>query len=86
MLKVRAGSRPSAVAGAIAGVIRQMGQAEVQAVGAGAINQAVKAIAIARSYLQEDGIDLWCVPSFIELVMEGEERTAVRLVIEVQQR
>ncbi len=84
ILKVRTSSRPSALAGAIAGVIRQVGQAELQAIGAGAINQAVKAIAIARSYLQEEGIDLWCVPAFIELVIDGEERTALRLVIEVQ--
>jgi stage V sporulation protein S len=85
ILKVRTSSRPSALAGAIAGVIRQVGQAELQAIGAGAINQAVKAIAIARSYLQEEGIDLWCVPSFIDLMIDGEERTALRLVIEVQQ-
>ena len=86
ILKVRTSSRPSAVAGTIAGVIRQVGQAELQAIGAGAINQAVKAIAIARSYLQDEGIDLWCVPSFIDLVIDEEERTALRLVIEVQQR
>ena len=58
---------------------------ELQAIGAGAINQAVKATAIARSYLQEERIDLWCIPpAFIELVIDGEERTALRLVIEVQ--
>ncbi len=67
-------------------MIRQVGQAELQAIGAGAINQAVKAIAIARSYLEDEGIDLWCVPSFIELAIDGEERTALRFVIEVQHR
>jgi stage V sporulation protein S len=61
-----------------------VGQVELQAIGAGAINQAVKATAIARSYLQEERIDLWCIPAFIELVIDGEERTALRLVIEVQ--
>ncbi len=67
-------------------MIRQVGQAELQAIGAGAINQAVKAIAIARSYLEDEGIDLWCVPSFIELAIDGEERTTLRFVIEVQHR
>ncbi len=57
---------------------------ELQAIGAGAINQAVKATAIARSYLQQERIDLWCIPAFIDLVIDGEERTALRLVIEVQ--
>ncbi len=65
-------------------MIRQVGQVELQAIGAGAINQAVKATAIARSYLQEERIDLWCIPAFIDLVIDGEERTALRLVIEVQ--
>ncbi len=82
VLKVSARSRPSAVAGAIAGVIRETGRAELQSIGAGATNQAVKAIAIARSYLQEDGIDIVCIPSFAEVTIEQEERTAMRLVVE----
>ncbi len=82
VLKVSARSRPSSVAGAIAGVIREIGRAEVQAIGAGATNQAIKAIAIARSYLQEDGLDIVCTPSFAEVVIEQEERTAIRLLIE----
>ena len=82
ILKVSARSRPSSVAGAIAGVVREVGRAEVQAIGAGATNQAVKAVAIARSYLQEDGIDIVCVPSFAEVMIEQEERTAIRLVVE----
>jgi stage V sporulation protein S len=82
ILKVSARSRPSAVAGAIAGVVREKGRAEVQSIGAGATNQAVKAIAIARSYLEEDGIDVVCIPSFVEVIIEREERTAIRLVVE----
>jgi stage V sporulation protein S len=82
VLKVSARSRPTSVAGAIAGVIRELGRAEIQAIGAGATNQAVKAIAIARSYLQEDGIEVVCVPSFTEVQIGQEERTAIRLVVE----
>jgi stage V sporulation protein S len=82
MLKVSTRSRPSAVAGAIAGVIREVGTAEVQSIGAGATNQAIKAIAIARSYLREDGIDISCVPSFIDISIDNQERTAIRLLIE----
>ncbi len=78
---VRTRSRPSAAAGAIAGVIRHVGRAAVQASGAGATNQAVKAIAIARSYLQEDGIDLSFQPAFIDVVIDGGERTALRFVL-----
>jgi stage V sporulation protein S len=82
VLKVSAKSRPSAVAGAIAGVVRENGRAEVQAIGAGATNQAVKAIAIAREYLLETEIDAVCVPAFIDVTIDNEERTAIRLVIE----
>lgn len=81
VLKVSTRSRPSAVAGAIAGVIRENGQAEVQSIGAGATNQAIKAVAIARSYLQEEGVDIVCVPSFIDVAIDDEERTAIRLLI-----
>lgn len=82
VLKVSAQSRPNAVAGAIAGVIRDSGVAEVQSVGAGATNQAIKAIAIARSYLRDEAIDLICTPSFTDVIIAGEERTAIRLLIE----
>jgi stage V sporulation protein S len=82
VLKVSAKSRPSAVAGAIAGVVREARRAEVQAIGAGAINQAIKAIAIARDYLAEDGIDMVCIPEFIDVVIDNEERTAIRFIIE----
>jgi stage V sporulation protein S len=83
-IKVSAKSRSTAVAGAIAGVIREHKHAEVQAIGAGAVNQAIKAIAIARGYLQNDGLDIWCFPMFVEVDVSGEERTAVRFVVEVR--
>jgi len=82
VLKVSTRSRPSAVAGAIAGVIRDSGMAEVQSIGAGATNQAIKAVAIARSYLSEEGVDIVCTPSFIDVAIDDEERTAIRLLIE----
>lgn len=81
LIKVSAQSRSTAVAGAIAGVMREQGYAEVQAIGASAVNQAVKAIAIARGYLEQDHMDLVIVPSFTEVDIEGNERTAVRLAI-----
>jgi stage V sporulation protein S len=82
IIKVAARSRPGAVAGAIAGVIREGKQADVQAIGAGAVNQAIKAVIIARAYLGEDGIDVICLPTFVELEIDGQERTAIRLVVE----
>jgi len=82
VIKVSAGSRTSAVAGAIAGMVREHHRAEVQAIGAGAVNQAVKATAIARGYLLEDGINVVCLPEFTTVDIEGKERTAVRLVVE----
>lgn len=82
IIKVSALSRTSAVAGAIAGIIREHGRAEVQAIGAAAVNQAVKAIAIARGYLQEDGLHVVCMPEFTTVDIEGKERTAIRFVVE----
>ena len=82
ILKVSSRSRPSAVAGAIAGVVRESGRAEVQAIGAGAANQAIKAVAIARDYLAETGINAVCLPSFIDVVIDGEDRTALRMIVE----
>ena len=82
ILKVSARSSPNAVAGAIAGVIREANEVEVQAVGAGAANQAIKAIAIARGYLAPAGIDLVCAPSFANVVIGDEERTAIRLIVQ----
>lgn len=82
LIKVAATSRSTAVAGAIAGVVREHGRAEVQAIGAGAVNQAIKAAAIARNYLLLDGINVVVIPSFGEVDIDGAERTAIRLTIE----
>ncbi|MBI5305924.1 MAG: stage V sporulation protein S [Chloroflexi bacterium] len=84
MIKVSAKSRSTSVAGAIAGVIREHKRADVQAIGAGAVNQAIKAIAIARGYLERDGLDIWCVPTFVEVDVSGEERTAIKFSVEVR--
>lgn len=82
IIKVSATSRTSAVAGAIAGVIREKSRAEVQAIGAGAVNQAVKAIILATGYLEGDGIGISCQPEFVEVEIEEKIRTAIKLVIE----
>ena len=81
ILKVSAKSNPKSVAGAIAGVIRQEGKAEVQAIGAGALNQAIKAIAIARGYVSPGGVDLVCIPAFADIQIDGAERTAIKLIV-----
>jgi stage V sporulation protein S len=81
-LKVSTRSNPNSVAGAMAGAIRQAGRVEVQVVGAGALNQAIKAVAIARGYVAASGIDLVCVPTFADILIDGERRTAIRLSIE----
>ena len=82
IIKVSAQSRTSAVAGAIAGVMRDYNRAEVQAIGAGAVNQAVKAIVIAKGYLAEEGVDIVCTPAFVEIMIGDQERTAIRLLVE----
>jgi stage V sporulation protein S len=82
VLKVSTKSNPSSVAGALAGVLREHGRAEIQAIGAGALNQAIKAVAIARGYVAPSGMDLVCVPAFIDILIEGEERTAIKLIVE----
>lgn len=82
VLKVSSKSVPNAVAGAIAGVIREKNAVEVQAVGAGAANQAIKAVAIARGYLAPAGVDLICVPAFANVEIDGDERTAIKLIVE----
>ncbi|HEY9897832.1 MAG TPA: stage V sporulation protein S [Pantanalinema sp.] len=82
VFKVSAKSNPSAVAGALAGALREQGRAEMQAIGAGALNQAIKAVAIARGYVAPGGMDLVCIPAFIDIVIEGEERTAIKLIVE----
>jgi len=82
IIKVSSQSRTASVAGAIAGVVREHHRADVQAIGAGAVNQAIKAVAIARGYLQEDGLDIICIPEFTSVEIDGKERTAIRLVVE----
>jgi stage V sporulation protein S len=82
IIRVAAQSRSTAVAGAIAGVVRDHGRAEVQAIGAGAVNQAVKAAAIARGFLALDGLDVVCIPTFTDVAIGGQARTAIRLAIE----
>ncbi len=82
IIKVATRSRSTSVAGAIAGIVREHGKAEVQAIGAGAVNQALKAVIIAQSYLVLDGIDVVCIPVFTEVCIDEQERTAIRLLIE----
>lgn len=82
VLKVSANSQPKSVAGALAAVLRDNNYAEIQAVGAGAVNQAVKAIAITRGFVAPNGIDLVAVPAFAEVVIDGEERTAIKFYIQ----
>jgi len=82
VIKVSAQSRTAAVAGAIAGVMREKNRVEVQAIGAGAVNQSIKAIIIAKGYLAEEGVNIVCSPSFVEVAIDGQERTAIRLLVE----
>jgi len=81
LLKVSSKSNPKAVAGALAGVIREEGKVELQAIGAGAVNQSVKAIAIARGFTASSGIDLVCIPAFVDIEIEGEERIAIKFLV-----
>jgi stage V sporulation protein S len=82
IIKVSANSRTSAVAGAIAGVIREHKHAEIQAIGAGAVNQALKALIVATGYLKGDGIEVVCVPEFVDVQIEDVVRTAIKLVVD----
>lgn len=81
-LKVSSKSSPASVAGAIAGMVKDGVGVEIQAVGAGAVNQAVKAIAISRGFLSPIGIEIACIPSFADIVIDGEYRTAIRFAVE----
>lgn len=83
LIKVSANSRTSAVAGAIAGIFRERKHAEVQAIGAGAVNQAIKALVLATAYLKEDGINISFVPMFSDVTIEDKVRTAIKLVIDL---
>jgi len=82
VLSVSADSKPKAVAGALAAVLREKGSVELQAVGAGAVNQAIKAIAITRGFVAPNGIDLITIPAFTKVEIEGEERTAIRFLVQ----
>jgi len=82
MIKVSANSRTSAVAGAIAGVVREQKRAEVQAIGAGAVNQAVKALVLATGYLKNDDIHIVCIPEFADVTIDDKVRTAIKIVVE----
>jgi stage V sporulation protein S len=84
ILKVSSSSNPNSVAGALAGVIRENECAEVQAIGAGALNQAIKAIAIARGYVAPGGFDLVCIPAFTEVEINGSERTGIKLIVKTR--
>jgi len=81
LLKVSSSSNPNKVAGALAGTIREEGRAQMQTIGAGALNQAIKAIAIARGFLAPSGIDLICHPAFVDVTVDGNERTAIKLFV-----
>lgn len=82
VIKVKANSRTAAVAGAIAGVVREHKRAEVQAIGAGAVNQAVKALVLAKGYLAEDGIAVISIPEFVDVEIDGKVRTAIKIIVE----
>jgi len=82
ILKVGSQSDPNKVAGALAGTVREQGKAELQTIGAGALNQAVKSIAIARGFLAPSGINLICYPAFVDVEIDGNERTAIKLFVE----
>ena len=84
VLKVSSKSKPNSVAGALANAFRDKSTVEIQAIGAGSSNQALKAIAIARGYVAPTGKDLVCVPAFSDIVIEGEERTAIKLIVETR--
>jgi len=86
VLKVSSKSNPNSVAGALAGVLRQTGAVEVQVVGAGALNQAIKAIAIARGFVAPSNLDLVCIPTFADILIDGQSRTAIRLAVEDRAR
>ena len=81
VLKVAAKSNPNSVAGALAEVVKKQGMAEMQAVGAGSLNQAIKAVAIARGFVAPSGIDLVCVPAFVDVEIGGIKKTAIKLIV-----
>lgn len=84
IIRVASSSRVPAVAGAIAGIFRDNKHADVQAIGASAVNQAVKALALARGYLAEDGYEIVCMPYFVDVDINGKIRTAIRFVVDLR--
>ena len=82
VLKISSKSNPNSVAGAIAGLVKESNKAEMQAIGAGALNQSIKAVAIARGFVAPSGVDLICIPAFTEVKIEEEERTGIKLAVE----
>ena len=82
LLKISSKSNPNSVAGALVGVIREKGTAEIQAIGAGALNQAIKSVAVARGFVAPSGMDLVCIPAFTEVAIDGEERPAIKLLVQ----
>ena len=82
VLKISSKSNPNSVAGAIAGLVKESTRAEMQAIGAGALNQAIKAVAIARGFVAPSGVDLVCIPAFAEVQVEGEDRTGIKIIKE----
>ena len=84
ILKVSSKSNPNSIAGALANILRESDNVEIQAVGAGALNQAMKGIIIARGFVAPSGKNICCIPSFSEVIIEGEERTAIKLLIETK--
>ncbi len=85
ILRISSKSNPNSIAGAIAGVVRENGSAEMQAIGAGALNQAIKAVAIARGFVAPSGLELICIPAFTDVIIDGEERTAIKITVETRQ-
>ena len=84
ILKVSSKSNPNKVAGALTNVFRENGIVEIQAIGAGALNQAIKAVAIARGFLAPSGKNLVCIPAFSDIEIDGERRTAIKLMVEAK--
>lgn len=84
ILKVSSKSNPNKVAGALTNVFRDKGTVEIQAIGAGALNQAIKGVAIARGFVAPSGKNLICIPAFQDIMVDGEERTAIKLIVEAK--
>ena len=83
-IKVSSKSNPNSVAGALANLFREKSKVEMQAIGAGALNQAIKAIAIARGFVAPSGKNLVCIPAFADILIDSEERTAIKLIVETR--